>query len=313
MAKRFRFTEEEKAEKIQSFLAMVEKNLKDEKNFNSSKNFTFSPGLEALKDAKVYVYFTSIAYMKMTKLVSKWTDECAWHGTVVRLDDNTFVIDDILVYPQTVTAANVDFDEGEYGGWLAGLSDDTHRRLRFQGHSHVNMAVSPSGTDRTSQQKIIDMCRDDDFYIWAILNKSGASWMQVINFATNTLYEDADVVWDIIYDKDKFMSDFVHDSASLIKKAVQSTTYNYGNYGYITEGSYSRGAQTTATALASAKGTHAASTVAKKDTKDKTCKNCVSSFTPTTGAKKGKMQCWRYNQETGADETCGSFSPDYRK
>ena len=62
--------------------------------------------------AEPEIYITPDAYIKMRKLVDDNTTEIGWYGTVTQMPGlNAFVIDDILVYPQTVTGTTCEQDD----------------------------------------------------------------------------------------------------------------------------------------------------------------------------------------------------------
>ena len=76
-------------------------------------------------------------------------------------------------YPQKVTGATVNTDQEAYAKWMQELDDETFNSLRFQGHSHVNMGVSPSSTDIENQGRIVSQFGSaDHFYIFMIWNNS---------------------------------------------------------------------------------------------------------------------------------------------
>lgn len=111
-------------------------------------------------------------YKKMTALVRHNSKEIAWHFVINR-KDNQFMITDILVFPQYVTAATaVATDEYEQQ-WMPMLQDHVFNNLRGHGHSHVNMGVSPSATDVQYQKEILSQLSDNDYYIFMIVNKKG--------------------------------------------------------------------------------------------------------------------------------------------
>ena len=140
------------------------------------------------------VQFSPVAYAKMLTLIHGFATEVAWHGIVTRVRDGLFRISDILVYPQTVTGASVRTDEREYGKWLMEFDDDTFNSLRMQGHSHVNMRVSPSGTDTNDQKIVLDqMGGGCKFYIFMIWNKKLERSIWVYDLEENLLYETEDV------------------------------------------------------------------------------------------------------------------------
>lgn len=143
-------------------------------------------------DKSANLVFTPTAYSKMLMLVQSFDSEVAWHGVVVR-QDNTFVISDIVVYPQEVSGATVNTDQEEYEKWLMALDDTTFNHLRMQGHSHVNMSTSPSGVDESHQERIIEQLGDEDYYIFLIWNKKNERTVIIYDMASNTLFDTDDV------------------------------------------------------------------------------------------------------------------------
>ena len=96
----------------------------------------------------------------------------------------------------------------------------------MQGHSHVNMAPSPSSVDLNHQEEILEMMGEQDFYIFMIWNKSFASNIKVYDMAVNTLYESGDVTVKLL-DEDDSLDEFLKGAKSM----VESRTYSYQNSG----------------------------------------------------------------------------------
>jgi hypothetical protein len=196
----------------------------------------------------MHIELTSTAYMKIMALVLYNTGEVGWHGTVDRIDDTHFVIEDILVYPQKVTGSTVTPDYDAYAQWQAELPLDVFKKIRFHGHSHVNMGTSPSQTDVSFQNDTVSMLRDDDFYIFMIINKNAAFNLMVHDLKTNTFYEakSSDTKPEIyleLHDSVGEMKTFLQESKKLISTVTAGYNYagsnysgysNYGtgNYGY---------------------------------------------------------------------------------
>lgn len=155
------------------------------------KKYEYAPGKNT---PKVSITFTGKAYAKMLALLRHYDSEVAWHGTVERRSDTVFAITDIMVYPQEVTGATVNTDQEAYQQWLLRLDDEVFNSLRMQGHSHVNMGTTPSTVDTTHQEKIIQQMKGTDFYIFMIWNKRLEHTIRLYDYATNTYYEDSDVV-----------------------------------------------------------------------------------------------------------------------
>ena len=141
----------------------------------SKYNGSISILTELKKDDRcALIYFTPMAWIKMTALVSEFSTEVQWHGLVRRLSEFEFEIYDILVPPHTVTSATVTSDNEKYSNWINGLDDESFNALRFHGHSHVNMAVTPSVTDKDYRKDVITQLpnpneNNDMFYIFLII------------------------------------------------------------------------------------------------------------------------------------------------
>jgi uncharacterized protein YndB with AHSA1/START domain len=139
---------------------------------------------------KIEVTFNQKAYEKMQSLIHATKLEVAWHGIVER-EDNKFTVTDILCYPQEGNSVHVESDDDEYPLWLMERTDDEINNMRMQGHSHVNMSVSPSGADTHNQTEIITQVKD--YYIFMIMNKSNNIWINVVDLETNLIYEAAEI------------------------------------------------------------------------------------------------------------------------
>lgn len=182
------------------------------------------------------IHFTELAYLKMTQLIDKFDKEIAWHGVAFRDEDESkddYYISDILVYPQEVTGATVTTDQEKYTMWLYGHEDDVFNNIRFQGHSHVRMAVTPSGTDDLLYERIIEKMKDDDFYIFGIWNKNNDRNVFIYDMKKNMVFDNDDVVIDVP-DSGVGILSFLKDAEGMVKQVQYTPTFqnNYGAYGY---------------------------------------------------------------------------------
>lgn len=165
---------------------------------------------------KPTVFFKKEALEKMEYLVNNHAKEVAWHG-VVSIEEGVYVINDILVYPQTVTAATVETDDKEYATWMNAIDNDTFNKIRFQGHSHVNMATKPSSTDTTYYEKLLNNLQKGDFYIFFILNKRNDYWINIYDYTQNVIFEkdDITIVMDTIDDP---LKEWFEEASKLVKE-----------------------------------------------------------------------------------------------
>lgn len=174
---------------IQEILSNIRKDLKISKTISTSMAYTLQmPKYENKEKAKLII--KQEAYAKLTALVDQCSKEIAWHG-IVEKQDNVYTITDILVFPQTVTGTTVTSDETEYSMWIANQPDAVFNKIRFHGHSHVNMGTSPSGIDTQYQENILRNLKD--FYIFAIFNKKGDSWCAIYDVESNIAYDNKDI------------------------------------------------------------------------------------------------------------------------
>lgn len=168
---------------------------------------------------KVIIYFTADAFLKQRTLVQECTQEVGWHGTVTRLSDSEFLIDEILVFPQVVSGTDVTPDETDYANWIMQFftddEDTTIERMRFHGHSHVNMGTTPSGTDANYQSNMLAHIKD--FYIFMILNKKNEMNIMIYDITNNTFYDKDDVTYKIILGDGTSLGEWYTENNQLIK------------------------------------------------------------------------------------------------
>lgn len=171
----------------------------------------------------VTVSFVNNSFQKMLLLVFSNDKEIGWHGTVNRIDDKNFEVTNIFVYPQAVSGVSVTPDYKEYCDWQMNLEGDVFNHMRFHGHSHVDMAVSPSPTDNKFQTDMLSQLPEDDFYIFMILNKKRQVYIVLYDLKTNTVYksytnDNKSEIQISIEDESSFLG-LLSDSKKLVKEA----------------------------------------------------------------------------------------------
>lgn len=260
---------------------------------------SYSPKL-AKVEAKATLYFTEAAFMKMQYLVAVYDTEAAWHGVAKRVEEgkSDFVVTDILVYPQEVTGATVNTDQAKYQDWLYGLDDDVFNNLRFQGHSHVRMATTPSATDLEHQRNLTSQLEGDMFYIFVIWNKDNKRTVMIHDMAQNLMFDNEDVDVKIIQDDKLGFLKLMDDAKSMITKKSYSYAgaAGYGGcgatgYGY---GSTFSGAKTATGAAAGAK----AATNITQSAGAKAVQSAAAKVSPATRADGVQSGYW-WDDESG--------------
>jgi len=209
MARPIVMTDTMKQKAQQEFLEMLAGTKMSDGKLSYSKSFTY-------KDAGAVVWLSPEAYKKTLALVTEFSDEVAWHGTVSRSGDDEFIIEDIFVYPQEVTGSTVNTDQEAYTKWLYELDDDTFNKVRMQGHAHVNMGVSPSGVDDRHRQQILEQLEDGMFYIFMVWNKRLEVHTLIYDMERNILYDDKDVEVKLLGNEG--MDEFLADAREKVQK-----------------------------------------------------------------------------------------------
>ncbi len=170
------------------------------------------------KRASVVIY--PGAYAKMAALIQSFSTEVGWHGFCHRDPGcaNRFILEDIVVYPQTVTGTAISTDEARHGDWLDSFDDESFHKLRFHGHSHVNMGVFSSATDDDLQRDLTNMLRQDDFYLFFIMNKRMEVFARLYDNKFGIVWETGDL--DIsIADETVDLPTFLSEAKAIVKEA----------------------------------------------------------------------------------------------
>ncbi|MBY0359596.1 MAG: hypothetical protein K2W82_16445 [Candidatus Obscuribacterales bacterium] len=150
-----------------------------------------------LKTAKILI--TPEAYKRMFLYVDIGQQEVGWLGTVTQLENGDFLIDQTYLLEQEVSAVETELSTVGQAKLAEELiakatgDDDLEdlNRLRFWGHSHVRMGVSPSGTDERTMERF---GRDGmPWYIRGIFNKVGDAVFDIYYYDRG--YRILDVPW----------------------------------------------------------------------------------------------------------------------
>jgi len=194
MAKIIKLTPKYISELQTDFLNAIQKSKLSDGKITFSKSF-------GNIDEKATVFFTSPAWAKIQALVDGFSKEVAWHALASRGRDpekNEYFVSNVIVYPQIVTGIDVDTDQEEYQKWLDSYDGNTLNSIRFQGHSHVNMGVSPSAKDTGFYNELLAQLDDTGFYIFMIFNKRGEKMVKIYDMAKNRLFETSDVKIEVL-------------------------------------------------------------------------------------------------------------------
>jgi len=173
------------------------------------------------------LYYRDSVKVRIDYLVKKCPKEVGWLGLVEEIEDtNCYVVTDIFVPEQEVHGTETDIKPKaliDLHEELLALNKDPNN-LRYWGHSHVNMGVSPSGQD-------IDQVMDYkeggmEFFFMGIYNKKGESNVEFFDFANNIRHAG---IWDGRF-IDPLTAKEMEFLDKLIKTNVQERVYAYNTY-----------------------------------------------------------------------------------
>ena len=140
------------------------------------------------------VYMTRKIYSQMWHIVDMAPREVGWLGIVERIPSGNFLIKEIFIVEQTVSAVETEMSEdgiAKLAQELMGRENgiDAANAIRFWGHSHVRMPAMPSGTDDLQMEKF----REDGcpWFIRGILNKNGQMRFDIFLWETGVKITDA--------------------------------------------------------------------------------------------------------------------------
>lgn len=238
MAKRITIGEAEIEELRKDF----EEKLKSIKSSNGK--FTYEKNLGTINQ-KAKVCFEEETYLKMKMLIATTDKEVGWHCLARKIDPeegyaSEYEVYDIMVYPQSVTGATVNTDKEEFEKWLYERSDDEFNNMRFHGHSHVNMGVSPSSVDKGMYEDWLDDLQQgmaNQFYIFSIWNKKGEIWMNIYDLDENVLYENGDIDVRYTYTPGGVL-DFIDEAKNMVTTKVYQPKSYKNNVTYVDSNGY---------------------------------------------------------------------------
>jgi hypothetical protein len=137
------------------------------------------------------VYYTREALAAIEYIVDQVDSEVGWFGLVDELDNGDYLITDIYIPQQIVSGVTVDMTPNAIAELAHQLMEEGKdpSKLRYEGHSHVNMAVNPSGTD---EEMVDDFLADCPYFIRGIYNKKNESRVDVFDKTRGLVFNKVD-------------------------------------------------------------------------------------------------------------------------
>ena len=178
------------------------------------------------------ILFHPKAYEKIALIVAKGgSDEIGWLGYAEPLGQD-FLVTDVFVPKQRVHSATTEIDEDGLAEHAMKLIEegevDKVNQIRFWGHSHVNMSVSPSGQDDSQMEVFSKNC--DDFFIRCIANKKGEIDFSLYLFKEGLQIDH--VSWRIFYPVEEDLTSIVEEEIKGNVSKIHTATSWQGGTGW---------------------------------------------------------------------------------
>jgi hypothetical protein len=179
--------------------------------------------VEMIEGVIPVIYVSPIANAKMQHYVDIVNDEVGWMGTVEELDSGDYYIEDVYLFDQEVNGATTEIGEDSLAKFATEMLKEPDgmeimNKMRFWGHSHVNMATGPSGQD-DSQMEVFSDC-GHDFFIRGIFNKKGEVNWSVYHYSRGVIFHHLE--WQLYTEESDELRDQIEDE---IREKVKKKTY----------------------------------------------------------------------------------------
>jgi hypothetical protein len=169
------------------------------------------------------VYVSPIANAKMQHYVDLVNQEVGWLGTVEELESGDYLIEDVFLFDQQVSSVTTEISEdglAEFATKMLQRPDgmEIMNKLRFWGHSHVDMPTGPSGQDNEQMEVFADC--GHDFFIRGIYNKRGDVNLAIYDYKKELIIKHPK--WKIYVTEEESLRE---DIEAEISEKVKHKTY----------------------------------------------------------------------------------------
>ena len=153
------------------------------------------------------VYVTRKVFSELYHIIDLSDDEVGFLGTVTKTTYGNFLIDEVFILKQEVTAGSTELSEegiAELTQELLQREDgvDTVNSIRFWGHSHVRMGTSASHQDE--RQMELFQKNGCPWFIRGILNKLGRMEFTIFFFDSGVKIVDAPwAIYEFVNNEDR--------------------------------------------------------------------------------------------------------------
>lgn len=172
------------------------------------------------------VSFTSEALMKMKIYTKEVNDEVGWLGTVRKIDERLYMVDDVFLFHQNVHGTTTEITPEGLSEFAEEILKEENgiekwNNMKLWGHSHVNMGVSPSDQD---EKQFEELKKNADFFLRVITNKKGDIKVDV--FEGNFIYLNVDIQEETSVEKQR-LYELIFQAENQIKEIDENMENTY--------------------------------------------------------------------------------------
>lgn len=173
--------------------------------------------VKLMNEASHNVYILPDARAKMEMYCELCAKEIGWLGFVKKFPGTGYLITDVVLLKQEVHATTTEIDPAALLDFWAETPVEQQGDIKLWGHSHVNMAPSPSGQDDSQMDYFKD---GNDWFIRLITNKKGDMNITIYDYANGVQIHD-----DVLYTFNPKRAELKTQIEAEIKEKVKEKTY----------------------------------------------------------------------------------------
>jgi len=182
------------------------------------------PSVKMIDKVENYkIRISKLAIQKMYLYVKIGQKEVGWMGTLFdeREDKNEFFLKDVYLATQNVSAVTTHLTPDGVGDLMTELvthpdAMDICNNLKFWGHSHVNMGISPSRQDEDTVEELRG--EESGYFLRGIFNKQGKIGFSLFLYDENAMIDDPE--W---YVEDDIPAELEEEIRAEFKEKVSDT------------------------------------------------------------------------------------------
>ena len=160
---------------------------------NAGKKCKTSRIMKFKERKKPEILFTNEVLLKYRMIVNEVDTEIGWLSLVREIEPKEkYIVYDVIIPKQEVTGVTTELDEDDLTKIGYSMPPDKFEDVRCWCHSHVNMAVNPSGTDEQTFEQFYQHC---PYFIRVICNKKDE--MRVDFVDTEEEYRYDEIEWSV--------------------------------------------------------------------------------------------------------------------